>query len=233
CRGLALELAPYAALSPARIVAELERLLGDEAPGPALAALARAGGVRLLAPGHRATRPMLAWLEGLPAALAWARDHAVAAPPIEVLATALAAGQVREVAGAVLRGLGLAGAPLDRVREALERAPALGDRLASARRPSEAGRAVRQSSPTALAWLRLAGDAATRARLERALEVERGARPALGGDDVLGLGVTRGPDVAAVLGALRDARADGEIRERQGEIDYVRTWVENRTGTEG
>jgi hypothetical protein len=45
--------------------------------------------------------------------------------------------------------------------------------------------------------------------------------------------VARGPDVAAVLGGLRDARLDGEIRERQAEIDYVRTWLHHRTTKEG
>jgi tRNA nucleotidyltransferase (CCA-adding enzyme) len=232
CRTLALELAPYPTLSPARIVAELERILDDEAPGPALAALARAGAFRLLASRHRATRATATWLAEVPKALEWARAHAVAAPALEVLAAALAAGQGRDVAAAVLRGLGLAGAPLDRVREALERGPGLGERLASARRPSEAARAVRQSGATALAWLRLSGDAATRQRLERALGAEAAARPVLGGDDLLALGMARGPEVAAVLGALRDARVDGEIRERQDEMDYVETWLANRTERE-
>jgi tRNA nucleotidyltransferase (CCA-adding enzyme) len=229
CRALALELAPYAALSAARIVAELERILADTAPGPALAALARAGAFRLLAPRYRATRATLAWLPAVPATLAWARAAGVAAPALEVLAVALTAGQAPEVGDAVRRGLGLTGAPRERVGEALERAPALGARLAAARRPSEAARAVRQSSPTVLAWLWLTGDAAARAGLERALGAERGAAPVLGGADVLGLGVARGPDVAAVLGALRDARLDGEIQERQDEINYVRTWLETQT----
>jgi tRNA nucleotidyltransferase (CCA-adding enzyme) len=233
CRALAVELAPYPALSPARIVTELARVLDDAAPGPALVALARAGAFRLLAPRHRATRATVAALGALPAALAWARGRSIAVPALEVLAAALAAGQAPDVAGAVLRGLGLAGAPLERAREALRQAPALGARLAAAGRPSEAARAVRGASPTALAWLRLTGDAAAEGRLERALEAERGARPLLGGQELLGLGVAQGPDVAAALGALRDARLDGEIRERQDEIDYVRAWLRRRTDKEG
>jgi tRNA nucleotidyltransferase (CCA-adding enzyme) len=233
CRALALELSPYAALSPARIVTELERILADAAPGAALVSLARAGAFRLLAPRHRATRATLTALAALPAALAWARASAIAAPPVEVLAAALAAGQAPEVATATLRALGLAGAPLDRVRAALAQAPALGARLAAAGRLSEAAGAVRATSPTALAWLRLTGDVATEGRLERVLAAERQAGPALGGDEVLGLGVARGPDVAAALGALRDARLDGEIRKRQDEIDYVKSWLENRKRQEG
>jgi tRNA nucleotidyltransferase (CCA-adding enzyme) len=228
CRTLALELAPYSALSAVRITAELERILADAGAGAALTGLARAGAFRLLAPRQRATRATLGWLEALPATLAWARTHS-AVPAIEVLAAALSADQPPDVASATLRGLGLTGAPLARVRDALAAMPALREGLAAARRPSQAARAVREAGPTTVAWLHLAGDAGTRARLERLVGAEPGGRPALGGDAVLSLGVARGPDVAAVLGALRDARLDGEIRDRQGEIDYVNSWLRNRT----
>jgi tRNA nucleotidyltransferase (CCA-adding enzyme) len=232
-RTLALELAPHAALSPARIVAELERVLADAAPDRALVALGRAGAFRLLHAGHRAGRATLARLAALPGTLAWARQRGLAVPPVEVLAVALAAEQAPAVAAAVPHGLGLRGAGLERVREALAARAGLEAGLAGAGRPSEAARLVRAASPTLLAWLRLAGAAATGARLDRVLQAARAGRPALSGEDVLGLGVARGPDVAAALAALRDARLDGEIRERQGEIDYVRTWVRTRTPGEG
>jgi tRNA nucleotidyltransferase (CCA-adding enzyme) len=233
CRALALELAPYPALSPARIAAELEHVLAEQAAAAALAALARAGAFRLLAPGHRATAAATGALTAVPAVLDWARARGLVAPPLELLAAALAAGQAPAVAAAVLRGLGLAGAPLERVRDALEQAPALARGLAAAARPSEAARLVRAASPTALAWTRVTGGEAGAARLDGALQAEHGTRPALGGADLLALGVTRGPDVAAALAALRDARLDGEIQDRQGEIDYVRTWLATRTEKEG
>jgi tRNA nucleotidyltransferase (CCA-adding enzyme) len=229
CRALALELAPYSALSGARVTAELERVLADGAAGTALTALARAGAFRLLAPRQRASQATLGWLQALPVTLAWARAHAPVAP-LEVLAAALSAGQTPEVAAATLRGLGLSGAPLGRVREALAAMPALRERLAGARRPSEAARALREAGPTTSAWLHLVGDATARARLERLVGTEPEGRPLLGGEAVLGLGVPRGPDVAAVLNALRDARLDGEIRDRQGEIDYVRSWLQHKEG---
>jgi hypothetical protein len=78
-------------------------------------------------------------------------------------------------------------------------------------------------------WLHLGADAAARTQLERLVAAGSAGRPVLGGEAVLELGVTRGPDVAAVLGALRDARLDGEIRDRADEIDYVRSWLQNRT----
>lgn len=232
-RALALELAPYPSLSPARLVSELERILGDTAPGPALAVLARAGAFRLVAPGHRATRATMAALRALPAGLAWARAQGLEVPPLELVAAALAVGQTPAVAAAVLRGLGLAGARLERVRAALDQAAGLAVGLAAAARPSEAARLTRGMSSTALAWLRLAGDRGDGERLERVLAADRAARPVLDGEAVLGLGVARGPDVARALTALRDARLDGEIQERRDEIDYVRAWLQNRTEKEG
>jgi tRNA nucleotidyltransferase (CCA-adding enzyme) len=229
CRALALELAPYAALSPARIATELERVVADAAAGPALAALARAGAFRLLTRRHRATRATAARLAALPATLEWARGRRLGVPPLELLAVALAAEQPAGVAGETVRGLGLTGSPLARVEQALAAAPALRERLATAERPSVVARLLREAGATSAAWLHLGGDAAARARLARAADVGPASWTGLDGDAVLGLGVRRGPDVAAVLGALRDARLDGEIRDRQGEIDYVRTWLANRT----
>ena len=81
----------------------------------------------------------------------------------------------------------------------------------------------------AAAWLHAVADAATRARLERLVAAEPGARSQLGGEAVLDLGVRRGPEVATVLGALRDARLDGEIHERQDEIDYVNAWLHKQS----
>ena len=228
CRRLALELAPYPALSPARVAAELERILAEQAAGTVLAGLARVGAFRLLAAGHRAGPSMRTRLQALPATLAWARAHAPV-PPLELLGATLGAGQTPEVEATALRGLGLSGAPLGRVRQALATMPELGARLAGARRPSEAARAVREAGATTAAWLHLAGGAEARARLER-LAAGADGQTELGGEAVLALGVPRGPVVAAVLSALRDARLDGEIRDRQGEIDYVKSWLQTKEG---
>ena len=92
---------------------------------------------------------------------------------------------------------------------------------------SAAARAVREAGPTALAWLDLTNGASTRPAVERLLTRVGRARPELAGDTLIALGVAKGPDVARVLGALRDARLDGKIRDRQGEIDYVRGWLQH------
>jgi tRNA nucleotidyltransferase (CCA-adding enzyme) len=228
-RALALAMVPYPALSPARIAAELERTLAEESAGPALVGLARAGAFRLLEARHRPRPATLQWLAALPGALAWARRHSLSVAPLELVGAALAAGQPEPVAAGTLRGLGLGGSPLARVQQALAATRPGPERLAAARRPSERARLVREGGPTLAAWLYLVGDAATRSTLERVVELEPSGRPLLGGEAVLGLGVRRGPGVAAVLAALRDARLDGDIRDRQGEVDYVKSWLELQT----
>ena len=143
-------------------------------------------------------------------------------------ALALAADQPSTVAEAMTGRLGLNGEPLSELRRALTEAPALARRVADAA-PSAAGRALRAASAAALVALHLAGGAA-RERVEWWLAQGRGIEPILGGDEVIGLGVARGPAVAAALAALRDARLDGRVVDRASEIDYVRTWTSTREG---
>jgi tRNA nucleotidyltransferase (CCA-adding enzyme) len=233
CRALALELGPYPALSSARIASELARIVAEPAAGRTLTALARAGAFRLLDGRYRITRQTATRLAALPATLQWARRRRLPAPALELLAGALAAEQPEVVAAAMLRGLGLSGAPLARVREALAGAPTLRTRLAAAMRPSAAARALRETGALTPAWAHLTGDEPDRRRLDDVAGDTPEARPALGGDALVQLGVSRGPDVASVLAGLRDARLDGEICDRAAEIDYVRTWLSDRTRTRG
>jgi hypothetical protein len=55
------------------------------------------------------------------------------------------------------------------------------------------------------------------------------ARPSLGGEALVTLGVPRGPELAVVLNGLRDARLDGDVGDRAGELDYVQRWLATRT----
>lgn len=227
CQALALRVAPYPALSGQRIAADLERLLDEPTGAAALAILARAGVPRLLDPRWRETRGTSARLAAVPATLGWVRSQRVARPLV-VAALALAADQPPTVAEAMTGRLGLSGEPLTELRRALAEAPALARRVVDAA-PSAAARALRAASPAALVALHLAGGAA-RERGEWWLADGRAVEPLLGGDEVIGLGVARGPAVAAALAALRDARLDGRVVDRASEIDYVRTWTSTREG---
>jgi len=73
----------------------------------------------------------------------------------------------------------------------------------------------------ALAWLWLVGDGNARAALDWYLGLDR-APVSLSGDEVIALGVPRGPAVARVLTELRDGRLDGRITDRATEIEQVR-----------
>jgi tRNA nucleotidyltransferase (CCA-adding enzyme) len=224
CQALALRLVPYPALSGQRIAADLERLLDEPRGAAALGALARGGVPRLLDHRWRLTRGTSARLAGVPATLAWVRAQRVVRPVV-VAVLALAGDQPAAVAAAMAGRLGLSGEPLSELRRALAEAPALARRVAGAP-PSAAGRALRAAGDAELAALHLAGGAA-RERVEWWIASGRAVEPLLGGDDVIALGVPRGPAVAAALTALRDARLDGRVVDRTAEMDYVRTWQSN------
>src|SRR5207245_2343971 len=95
---LALRLAPYAALSGQRIVAELERILVEPHAAETLARLGRGGAFRLLDPRYRFTAATGRLVTELPGTLAWARQRGLGAEPVELGALALTADQPSAVA---------------------------------------------------------------------------------------------------------------------------------------
>ena len=229
-QALALRLAPYPALSGGRIAAEIERVLDDAAPAAALARLGAAGAFRLLDPRLRFSRVTRARLEGLPAALGWLRERGLAAPPLELAALAIVGDQAAEVAAAGLRGLGLSGEPLARLLRAREAGPLLVERLAALSGAPASRRAalLRGRAAIELAWAWLGGDRPARAALDWYLGGAAQVRGVLRGEELIALGVPRGPAVGLVLGRLRDARLDERARSRADEAALVRQWAEER-----
>ncbi len=224
--SLALRLAPYPALSGRRIAAEVERVLDDSAPGSALGRLAALGAFRLLDPRFRASPGLRARLAALEAATAWLRRRRLAATTLELTALAIVADQRAEVAASALRRLGFSGGPLERLLRALERAPALVERLVPARGGPPSGRAaaLREGSAVDLAWAWWSGGDAVRAEVDWYLESAARVSGELRGDDLLDLGVPRGPAIGLTLRKLRDARIDGEVRSREDEVARVGEW---------
>lgn len=220
-QALALRLVPYAALSGQRIAAELERILVEPRADLTLGRLGRGGAFRLLDPRYRFTAATGRLLTELPGALAWARRRGLGVEPVELVALALTADQPSAVASATLERLAFAGESLARLRHALGEGRARVARLSAASAPSTRARLLRELSPVALAWLWLVGDADARATLDWYLGLDR-APVSLSGDEVIALGVPRGPAVARVLAELRDGRLDGRITDRATEIEQVR-----------
>jgi tRNA nucleotidyltransferase (CCA-adding enzyme) len=104
--------------------------------------------------------------------------------------------------------------------------------LREAATPSARARLLRGRTTAELLWVALDDDD-THRTVERFVVGERGMAPALGGEDVIGLGVPRGPEVARMLGRLRDARLDGVVQDRDAEADYVRRWLDTGKGEPG
>jgi tRNA nucleotidyltransferase (CCA-adding enzyme) len=224
-QALALRLAPYAALSGERMASELERVLADVRPAATLTRLGRAGVFRLLDPRYRFDDATKRRLAQLPVTLDWTRGAGVPVSGLELLGLALTASQPRGVAEACLARLALRGEPLARLLRAREDATSVAARLRTAAGAAARTRTLADRASVELAWLRLTGDEALRGVLDAVVTAGRAARPVLRGDEVIALGVPRGPQVARVLTALRDARLDGAVHDRTGEAAWVRAWV--------
>ena len=224
--GLALRLAPYAALSGQRLAAELALIVGDQRPDVALRQLGTAGVFRLLAPDHRFSDATAERLRRLPAALAWCRAHGVTPTAIETAAVVVLFGQPPPVIRAALDRLVITGEPRARIERALARrvTPAAAGTRASDRARPWWGL---DDLEILVTWL---GGGAARRDVEWFVETARTARPALAGDEVVAAGVAPGPRVAEALRALRDARLDRRVTDRDSEVLFVQGFVSRKEG---
>jgi len=230
---LALSLVPYPRLSGQRLLAELERIVSESTAGLALARLGATGVLRLVDSRYRFTRATARHLVALSAPLTWCAQHAVDVRAVELAVVALLADQPSAVTAAACRRLALSGEPLARVTAALAiDAGALAPLTAEA--PSVRAAWLASRSGLELAWSRLIGDDRVRAATEWYVGEARHVAASLRGDDVIALGVPRGPAVAHALARLRQARLDGIVQDGEGERAYVRAMVEEGPrGSEG
>lgn len=207
--------APYlATISGPRLHHELLRTLEEERPADALALLEGLGALRHI-------HPALAFDDGMARAFALAPSlaGAEAGPPLylAVLAARLTEGEAASLAQRLSLNR--------REREAVLAMPRLrraARGLAGDASPSQAVRLL-EPFPTAALWaFALVGDELARGTVLRYLREWRQVRPALGGRDLLRLGVPRGPRMGQLLAALRDARLEGRVRSREEEMEMVR-----------
>jgi tRNA nucleotidyltransferase (CCA-adding enzyme) len=225
CRRLALDLAPYPALSGSRLVAEVEAIMADERPDAALRELGDAGVYRLFDTAYRFTDRTRGTLAALVPSLRWASDRGLGLRPVEAAITALLGDQRVEVVRGALDRLGITGEPREGIEQALAIGATTAATLGSVRTSSERGRVLRPLAPLALTWLWITGGADVRTSLDWWTATGRAVTSTLRGDDLLGLGVPRGPEVSRVLDALRDARLDATLDSTEAEVDWVRRWL--------
>lgn len=222
CRRLAIELAPFDALSGARLIAELKLVLNEAQPERALAMLGTDDVFRLLDRDYRYTPPTASGLRRLGSALAWSQAHALAVVPVELLLLVLLGDQTPWIAAGALRRLSVNAESGSRLLAVLQRTHLLLTRLRAASTRSAAARDLRGRAGLEVAWLWLHGDTAVRRTVTRFLERDAAVEPWLSGDEVIALGIPRGPAVGRVLAELRDGRLDRTLPGRAAARHHVR-----------
>jgi tRNA nucleotidyltransferase (CCA-adding enzyme) len=224
--GLALRLAPYPALSGQRLAAELALIIGDRRPDAALRHLGSLGAFRLLAADYRFTQAIADRARRLPAALAWCRAYGVTPSPLEIAAVTILSAQAPAIARVALDRLVITGEPRARLERALTRPATPAARSARASDRARPWWALNDVELLA-AWL--TGGTARR-DVGWFVGTARPRRPALGGDDIVALGVAAGPRVAVALRALRDARLDRRVTDRDSEVEFVQDFLSRKEG---
>ena len=78
-------------------------------------------------------------------------------------------------------------------------------------------------SPSAITTnLIAAGSPIVRQHIQLFLSKLRYVKPALNGDDLIGMGIPPGPKIKEILNRLHDARLDGKVTSKQGEVEMVK-----------
>jgi tRNA nucleotidyltransferase (CCA-adding enzyme) len=222
---LALAVGRYPALSGQRLRAELDLLAAEPRRGRGVALLLRWRALRLW---DRAYAESPAGVDRVRAAtrlLGWAERGRLPLHPTHVMLIALLTDQSRPVTARCLGRLALDGEPARRIQEGAM-AATLARRLDGARwrSPSQIAEALGRHSLEALAGAWIRGGRVGRRRVEWFLRRGRSVRPRLSGDDIVALGVPRGPAVGECLAALRQRRLDGLLRTRNDERRFVESW---------
>jgi len=98
--------------------------------------------------------------------------------------------------------------------------------------PSSVYHFLRNYSLTAITANLIAGAIpAARQHIQTFLTKLRYSRPSLTGSDLKKMGISPGPQMKEVLQRLRDARLDGKIVSKKGEVELVRGWLGSSPST--
>jgi tRNA nucleotidyltransferase (CCA-adding enzyme) len=229
---LAIALAPYPALSGQRLAAELELILAEPGGPLSLITLGRWGALKLLDPAYRFAPLAARRAADLGRLLERLRGHAIAFDALPLGLLALFGHSPPEVAQRCLKRLALSGEPLVRLTAALRDGPALAAKLSRERSAPASVRAslLRGRPLESLAGAWLAGGAAARRQVEWFLLEGRTVHSLVSGDDLLALGVHRGPRIRDLLDRLRDCRLDRVATTREEELTLARQWIGSAKG---
>jgi tRNA nucleotidyltransferase (CCA-adding enzyme) len=204
-------------ISGARLHHEFSRIFREGTPERALARLAETGALQAIHPAITfgpEQASALAWLRG-------AHPHGLAAACWPLLAHAASEAE----AAAISRRLALTNAQAAKARAMPELRSLLG-RLEEPRpRRSELVDLLGPFPLPAIWAFAALHPGVIRRRCRDYIESAHTLKPLLRGDDVIALGVPRGPDVGDVLRRLRTAKLDGEVKTRRDEERFVRSML--------
>ncbi|MFH0942046.1 MAG: CCA tRNA nucleotidyltransferase [Chloroflexota bacterium] len=202
-----------------RIRYELECVFGEPEPEKVLREADRLGVLQKLHPGLSADQKMAP-------AFHRAREASQPDQPGFALYLALLADNLSDLETDRLAGyLHLPKSAAKTLQDATLLKSRLAELEKTAVKPSVVSRLLSGYAPTALLANTLSAPATAKQQIERYLNRYRYVRPALNGNDLLALGVKPGPPVKETLARLRDARLDGEVTDKPGEIALVRRWL--------
>jgi tRNA nucleotidyltransferase (CCA-adding enzyme) len=224
----------FPALSGERLRAELDLVAKEQRVWDAARRLLRWRALELWDPRYRVTSRSLGRIAGAERLARWAERAGVVLDVSELALAALLVDQDVSVRQRCLERLAFTGGPRTRLVAALTGARPTARALARVGlRPSAVAARLRAVSRTGVLAAWLVGGRRSRRRVEWYLAEGQAARPRLRGEDVVALGVPPGPQVGAVLGALRDDRLDGKLRSEADERAQVVARIRRRKGERG
>ena len=227
-----------AQLSGPRLCNEILLLAGEVFPQRSFDWLRRLKLLRFLHPDLRYTGPARRIVQSVPSALAWWRTccdgNSVDRPLVYLMALLGGAGQ--PIIEAVVTRLMLSNEQARKVRAGGQRLKSVVCGLGETRRlrPSEVHHLLNGLPDEALVLClamvkkRTAMLARVKRRIRDYVQRLRATKPALGGDDLLHMGVEPGPAVGTILGLLLEAKLDGVAKGKAGERAFVRARLAGR-----
>jgi len=202
-------------ISGTRLRQEMARAFAEEHPGRAIAQLLDLGVLRAIHPALNPSDRQIAAFQSIRGA----------DPTTTAIAWALLAFNANESdIPHVIRRLALTRKQSETVR-AMPSLRALASQLTKDLRPSQLARLLSPLPEPALLAYSLAAEPVVAQHIRDYLDRTRTVRPILRGDDIIDLGVPRGPEVANVLAHLRAARLDGEVTTREDEVNFVEAYL--------
>jgi tRNA nucleotidyltransferase (CCA-adding enzyme) len=95
--------------------------------------------------------------------------------------------------------------------------------------PSGIYRLLHGYSSSAITANSLAGDSnVARQRIQLFLNKLRYVKPVLNGNDLIRMGIAPGPRIKEILQLLHEARLDGKVTSKRGEVELVRMWLADK-----